>query len=113
MKITQPGFYASKAGKCEVVAVRDGYAIGWDSGSTGNPRQAWACSDGRAEIGVGRENDITAPWPPRKPVEIYAVHTDAWVHPMVFFCKEDAEREKGDLGIHYHARLIRLIEAPE
>lgn len=69
--IDKPGFYTSKAGKCEVVAIRHGVAIGWVGDWTTSG--VWWCATG--DSGPGFEDyDITGPYiEPRKPVEAWAI----------------------------------------
>lgn len=70
--IDKPGFYSSKAGKCEVVAVKESctgrFAIGWNN--FGAPR-IWDARDGYLiDTDDHSDQDITGPYvEPRKPVE--------------------------------------------
>lgn len=72
MIIDKPGFYASKAGKCEVVAVEDGYAFGFLHGP-GSCKwvKTWEASSGYPTYNsAASDEEISGFWvEPRKPVE--------------------------------------------
>jgi hypothetical protein len=107
MLISKPGFYHSKAGKCEVVAVQGAYAFGrtphgypavWHTNGTLHLYDGTSLEPGAL--------DITGPWPPRKPVEAWVeVHDDGHLE----FALSRPSGSKTYRGY----RLIRLIEAPE
>ncbi len=111
MLIDKPGFYSSKAGKCEVVAVHGSYVFGrtphgypavWHAGGV------LYLYDGTRIDGL----DITGPWEPRKPVEAWAVVCRAGNVRDLSVSKEASEQYRlAHWGLY--ARLIRLIEAPE
>ena len=107
MIITTPGFYASKAGKCEVVAIRNGVAIGWIG--DGNCSGVWACKDGDSG---DFDDHITGPWiEPRKPVEAWAVVFED-DDLLLEYSKEDAEECLKDWE-DKTARLVHLREVEE
>jgi hypothetical protein len=114
MIIDKIGFYESKAGKCEVVAVRNGYAFGFDAfGSC----SIWTCDGGEMcwRIGV-EDHTITGPWPPRKPVEAWCVdHGTTFGQTRVWFDQQEEKARKfvANVDESWAPRLIRLIEAPE
>ncbi len=116
MLIDKPGFYASKAGKCEVVAVRETSgglsAIGFCAHGDAS---VWDAHDG-GMVHVARDYSschITGPWvEPRKPVEAWVVCGGGGKYP--YGDATEAERAFGFWLKHdTDARLIRLIEAPE
>lgn len=109
MIIDKPGFYNSKAGKCEVVAVRGSWALGVDT--DGLPT-VWAADDGTTQaLCFSRRLDITGPFvEPRKPVEAWAVVADGAGTYGVYLDKGKA------LTVHHGmigARLVHLREVEE
>lgn len=110
--IDKPGFYTSKAGKCEVVAVKDGYAFGFiHAGEHARYVRVWSCADGaQAYVDALCDHHITGPYvEPRKPVEAWAVvRTVGNVHLFeTRSCAVDCQR--GYAG----ARLIHLREVED
>lgn len=90
MIINKPGFYISKAGKCEVVAVKGIRAIGWHEGGAAF---VWWCQNGELVFphNSGDRFYITGPYvEPRKPVEAWAVLTRS-MEPRLFLNEEDAK----------------------
>lgn len=114
MKIDKPGFYQSKAGKCEVVAIKDGLrAIGW-IGEVGFG--CWLANGKFVSYGLypTDEYDITGPYiDPPKPIEAWAVHTIAWVCPEYFADETTAKHRKGSIDPKYQPRLVHLREVTE
>jgi hypothetical protein len=113
MIIDKPGFYESKAGKCEVVAVKVGY-VSWAIGWCDDRPVIWGAGSGRVEYAAGLDStaalDITGPWPPRKPVEAWAVDRGCGCYEL-FLLRDDAIKlQMQPIG---SSSLIRLIEAPE
>ncbi len=114
--IDKPGFYTSKAGKCEVVAVQDGFAFGFILGGENVKYvRVWNCSDGsQAYVDGLCDHEITGVWTDKpKPIEAYAVIVDCYKKPL-FMSAEDLlwwKRDKSEAFIKNHCRIVSLIEA--
>lgn len=106
--IDKPGFYTSKAGKCEVLAVRGDRAFGIvDNGSRA---MSWYCVDGSMSMLEERYREwhITGPWvEPRKPVEGYVSDLPGEAIRAFYTDKETAEHD------HPAHRIIHLREVDE
>lgn len=103
--ITGPGFYTSKAGKCEVKWCDDEYAFGYD---VNRNCRVWDCQSGWAFD--ARNHDITGPWTDKpKPIEMWRV---CWGNGYYqnFNHKTNAEGYMEGLS---SARLVHLIEAED
>lgn len=107
--ISGPGFYTSKAGKCEVVAVKDGAAIGWDGAAM--PAQVWEAKTGKSLMwpGIGT-HDIIGPWIDKpKPIEAWAIFVGNGLQ-RLFYNKAQADKVMRDYD---DGRLVHLIEAED
>lgn len=114
MIIKEPGFYISKAGKCEVVDVRKLQAIGWNQEGTAF---VWRRDDGHVVTSGDSDNllNITGPWvDPRKPVEAWLLDWANGSAPEFFTCRMEALEElqlaKKDSP---SARLVHLREVED
>lgn len=105
--IDKPGFYTSKAGKCEVVAVKDGVAFGF------LPSQVpaiWGAGDGSCFAPDDFERYyITSHYiEPRKPVEAWAVYEPNGRLWDIYTDEATAREIQGGVG-----RLIHLREVED
>lgn len=114
MIIDKPGFYTSKAGKCEVVAVKGREAIGWDNSCIpGKTAQIWDVWSGEPRVGCIAEHTITGPWIDKpKPIEAWAVVG----RDGIFGLYKTKDHAWGYCDTKYgppDPRLVHLIEAED
>lgn len=114
MIIREPGFYASKAGKCEVVAVHEGIAFGFVHSGTGKYVRVWTRSNGaQAYVDPLCDHDIIGPWQDKpKPIEAWAVLCERGACDKVFLNASVAS-EYALARDKYHPRLVHLREVTE
>lgn len=108
--IDKPGFYISKAGKCEVVAISQGFAFGFILGSDHPSRRAriWYADNGHSTEWAN--SCITGPYiEPRKPVEAWAIVNKSANQRYLYWEKQDAEDAFGGEA----DRLIHLREVED
>lgn len=111
--INKPGFYTSKAGKCEVVAVKDGYAFGFlHSSERVRWVRVWSCENGyEADANATNNARIEGPFvEPRKPVEAWALVLKSGGYGGAFFSHDAALAKCCSLD---GARLIHLREVED
>lgn len=116
--ISGPGFYTSKAGKCEVVATRNGEAIGWSSrgySAKWDMISGYAFRPGYIRCHLDEGDDITSIWTDKpKPIEAWAVELPTGARPL-FQTKCEAMATIYDF-LKFNpgtARLVHLIEAED
>lgn len=109
--IEKPGFYLSKAGKCEVKYADDEFAFGYD---VHRIPCVWYCSTGFAPD--ARNHDITSIWTDKpKPIEAWAVdyQVNEKDRAQVWFGEDEsrARQYKDSIDASRTPRLVHLIEA--
>ena len=110
MLIDKPGFYTSKAGKCEVVAINDGVAFGFANMDNQKFACVWDVYGGRCSQFSPRCDITSAYIDPPKPIEAYAVVTEIGrsLHPTKYDAIQTIAGLRG-----LTPRLVHLREVTE